>query len=351
MKKNNEEKILKIYFIISVIVLIVVILFIYGNKILCIAKEYVDREKTVSENKNNHYDETIIETNIISENFIKSMEEKFTVILPPEVSSKQINIEKKLLEKKVIISYCLHDYEFDLSNVKNYSSYVGNIEYNIEKNNIYITVNFNSVVDMESCIEDSVLYFGLFKPRNIYDKIVVIDPGHGGNDVGAINNGIYEKNIDLDVCKKLNDLFDKEDIKVYFTRMDDSLPSVEERVDFVNELMPDLFISIHSNWYEDKGVNGTSVLYNYKDNSEFNSKWLSAILATEVSGAGGLYNKGIVEGNEIHIVRHSNVPVALVELGFMSNENDFKVLYSSLGQEQLAKGIYTGIVKAINSMK
>ncbi|MDE5923826.1 MAG: N-acetylmuramoyl-L-alanine amidase, partial [Muribaculaceae bacterium] len=105
---------------------------------------------------------------------------------------------------------------------------------------------------------------------------VVIDPGHGGNDHGAIDNKAREKDINLAVGKRLGELLRKKqkDIDVVFTRDDDTFVSLQGRADIANKAKGDLFISIHTNSVDAKNKNRTTVagasvytLGNHKDDA------------------------------------------------------------------------------------
>lgn len=276
--------------------------------------------------------------------------EKLLIPLPGGVRISNVHIENNPMKKTFSVRFPRGGKNYDFSSVVNHSSAVHEIEYVIKDNLVTINVKLKILADYEFCIDNSMLYVKFVSPRDKYPVIVVIDAGHGGNDVGAVENGIYEKDIDLAICNRLKYYLDSEIFKTYYTRTGDSYPTVEERVDFVNELKPDLFISVHSNWFENSTVSGTSVLYNKRDTNPFGSRWLAGILAKSVSDSAGTGNRGAVIGNEIHIVRTSKVPVALIETGFMSNPSDLGVLSTESGQDRIAEGIHKGIVQALSEM-
>lgn len=291
-----------------------------------------------------------IENNVIAEDIPVNMERRLVIKLPGGVNERNTTVTKDLLNKKICISFPKGLREYDSSNIINNTDVIANANLSVTENMANITLSLNSLKDCDVCFDNGLLFMDFFVPAETEKPVIVIDAGHGGDDVGAVEKGVYEKNIDLQICNKLKEWLDREEFLVYYTRLDDSYPSVEERVDFVNELNPDLFISVHSNYFDKKNINGTSVLYNVNDNNIYGSKWLSNIMCSEVSNACGTYNKGIVVGNDIHIVRHSNVPVALIEAGFMSNDYDYQVLTTEKGQENVARGIYNGIIRALTEL-
>ncbi len=96
-------------------------------------------------------------------------------------------------------------------------------------------------------------------------KKILIDPGHGGNETGAIYKNLVEKDLNLKVAFKLKDMLEKYDFEVYLTRYEDKELTLKQRIELTNKIMPDLFISIHHNSsYEDFG-NRVEVYYRYEE--------------------------------------------------------------------------------------
>jgi N-acetylmuramoyl-L-alanine amidase len=182
---------------------------------------------------------------------------------------------------------------------------------------------------------------------------VVIDAGHGGNAPGATKQGINEKDIDLAIVLKVKELFDEagdESVGVYYTRTDDSNPSLEQRVDMANKAGADLFISVHNNSTKSgrmSSINGTAVMYDEeKASEEKGSMQLAQICLEEMTSALGSTNKGIVKGHEIYIIRTAEMPVALIEVGFMTNQDELNELNDDAYQKEAAQAIYNAIYRA-----
>lgn len=351
-KNDNYDKIRLIKFsIITAAVFFAAVLLVCTDfsvwKIFQI-KSCKEREFDNIENDLNDVD--MYNQDVIMADLSKDDIEKLLVPLPNGIKMSNVKIKNNLMERSFSVTFPKGGKDYDFSEVINHSSAVNEIEYVIQNNMVTINIKLKILADYVFCIDNSMLYVKFVLPRDKYSVIVVVDAGHGDNDVGAVQNGIYEKDIDLAICNRVKYYLDNEIFKTYYIRLDDSLPTVEERVNFVNELKPDLFISIHSNWYENSVVTGTSVLYNTKDTNAFGSEWLAGILAKSVSDSAGTYNKGVVVGNDIHIVRTSQVPVALIETGFMSNPSDLKLICSQEGQDKIAQGIHKGIVQALTEM-
>lgn len=165
-------------------------------------------------------------------------------------------------------------------------------------------------------------------------KVIVIDAGHGGKDNGASYDEFLEKNIVLSVASKIKKYNENSDIEIILTRDDDAYPSLSERTDFINKLNPDLVISIHvnRNMKKETDAEGAEIYYSDENSKAEISKNLAEKLSLKMGNAE-------VKKQNLHILRNSNVPAILVELGFISNEEDRKLLTSENGQNQFAKNI------------
>ena len=180
--------------------------------------------------------------------------------------------------------------------------------------------------------------------------MVVIDAGHGGRAPGATKQGVNEKDIDLAIVLQLKKILEEQgqNIGVYYTRTDDSNPTFDQRVQLANKSDADLFISIHNNSTGNgrmSSASGTAVMYDESDETGMSQK-LAEICAKEVTDEIGSRNRGIIEGDSIYIIRTSDVPVALIEVGFMTNKEELRLLCSEDYQEKTATGIYKAILQA-----
>ena len=185
----------------------------------------------------------------------------------------------------------------------------------------------------------------------MYDKVVVIDAGHGGREPGANKQGVNEKEIDLDIVLQLKKILDEDDhnIGVYYTRTDDSNPTFDQRVQLANKSDADLFISVHNNSDATGNftkVKGTQVMYSESDDAKLSSKKLAEICLKNVVDTTGSENRGLLKGDSIYIIRTSKVPVALIEVGFMTNYKELDLLNSTSYQKKAAEGIYNAINEA-----
>lgn len=213
-----------------------------------------------------------------------------------------------------------------------------------------VVFEFNSVYEVTVTEDEEFLYFSLVRPHEKYDKIVVIDPGHGGIDIGTSGGGYTESAINLAVVKYLKELLDEqEEWKVYYTRLNDTLPDLSTRVEFANALHADMLISVHCNHNPVSVVNGVEVLYSKVQGAEdtFNSKYLAELCTRYVAEETGLKERPLVERSKnLHIIKYCEMPMALIEFGYMSNRKDLSIITTEEAQRSCAEAIYRTIEEA-----
>jgi N-acetylmuramoyl-L-alanine amidase len=176
--------------------------------------------------------------------------------------------------------------------------------------------------------------------------VVVIDPGHGGRETGAVYGGIKEKDLNLDIAKKLQTLLKAEGITTYMTRNNDSYVGLYDRSALANRVNADILISIHNNAYT-PGTTGTMTLYYPYAFKNISNRNLASIMQKEVSGYLGSRNVGTIVRADLAVLRTSKVPTALVEVGYMSNKDELKNLASNSYRQKAAEAIRNGILKAL----
>jgi len=223
------------------------------------------------------------------------------------------------------------------------------------------------------------------RPADNRIKRIVIDPGHGGKDPGALGKKAYEKNIVLDIALKLKKHIEKElDVEVLLTRDSDTFLTLQERTSFANNSQADLFISLHCNAAQNTRSNGVevfilstarttdaravealenSVVLEYEGGTEAvkayddlqfiladlqqseqleESSDLAVRLQTELVKNTSMIDRGVKQAG-FYVLRGAFMPSVLVELGFITNEEEEKKLLSSKYQNDIVKAITNGI--------
>jgi len=187
-------------------------------------------------------------------------------------------------------------------------------------------------------------------PRDIYQNIVVLDAGHGGTDPGASRklNGvtINEKDINFSIIySRTKKYFNAEDsnIKVYYSRYNNTKVDLYKRAAFAKEVGADLFVSLHMNANNNTTVRGTEIYYSDVNNSVselgLTSKGLASIFINKLPNAIGTTKRGI-RSQAYVVVKYNTVPAILIELAFMSTKADLNLMTNSSFQENAASSIY-----------
>ena len=185
----------------------------------------------------------------------------------------------------------------------------------------------------------------LFVPKDDGDFHVVLDPGHGGEDPGAVVGEIYEKDINLSVALLVHDILSAQDgVTVSMTRNDDSFPSLSERAEFANREGADLYVSIHANALDDETYSGLFTFYHPNKRS---SKEIAELIQDSASNASGAINRGVRSENYV-VLRETDMPAVLVETGFMTCPEELSLLIDDEYQTKIAKGISEGILAFIS---
>jgi N-acetylmuramoyl-L-alanine amidase len=203
------------------------------------------------------------------------------------------------------------------------------------------------------------LLFYLSKPSLKGSKIV-LDPGHGtdpqGPDPGAIGpTGVKEKDVNLAIALKLAQLLRAEGAKVYLTREGESTPfSLTERAYYANDLKADVFISIHSNASLNPSVGGTSTYFYAPPGTELEGQReerlrLARYIQESLVVALGRRDIGVLEAN-FAVLRNTKMPSVLVEVAFISNPEEERLLNDPAFQAKAARGILEGLKKYFNTL-
>jgi N-acetylmuramoyl-L-alanine amidase len=183
------------------------------------------------------------------------------------------------------------------------------------------------------------------------NPIVVIDPGHGGKDAGAMTrNGIKEKDIALGIASKIEVLNNKlfvSPLVLFLTRYTDTLISLGNRTQLAKKLKANIFISIHCNQALNRTASGTEVYIHPKSEVQASaSAHLGFIIQKGLTDLLGLKKRGIKYGN-FQVLRdnHNSIAAILLELGFLSQTDEANYLSKEEYQYAIALNILQSIIK------
>ncbi|MBU2702926.1 N-acetylmuramoyl-L-alanine amidase [Sporomusaceae bacterium BoRhaA] len=253
------------------------------------------------------------------------------VLLDGKVASK-INVSSATGNAKVVI---------DLPNSISRSDYHVFTLPSDSKNN----KPYRVVVDINKPVLSSNVHYS----AGLSDKVIVLDPGHGGSDPGAIGPGKdQEKTVTLAVAQKVKSLLEKSGATVLMTRQTDvdvygpnasGADELGARADVANHRKTDVFLSIHANSFGNPTVGGGATYYYPKSNAD---SLLAQSIQDAYIQATGLSDRGIYQAN-FYVLKHTSMPASLIELAFISNPAEEKMLMDDAFQQKMAQGIVQGL--------
>ena len=182
---------------------------------------------------------------------------------------------------------------------------------------------------------------------------IVVDPGHGGADGGAVSaDGIQEAGLNLTVAKMLKAQLEELGMEVIMTRQDENALASTKKADMaarrsiMNQNGVDGVVSIHMNKFTDCSVHGPMTFY--MEGSEEGAKLAKAVIDS-ITGAIGAPTR-LANPGDYYVIRESKPVAVLVECGFLSNSNDVKLLTDPIHQKTLAKAIASGVHSYFNGV-
>lgn len=184
------------------------------------------------------------------------------------------------------------------------------------------------------------------------NKIIYLDPGHGGVDPGSTYKNIYEKNLNLSICEHLKDALEKEGAKVFMTRYGDydlsnnnvtyrKKSDLNNRATVINKSKADMYISIHLNATRSSTWKGAQVFY---DDVNEKNKEIAEVIQNKL-GEDIATQREYSEIKGMLLNRKVRVPGVLIEVGFLSNSNDRYLLQQKSYQKKISKSITNGVIK------
>ncbi|MGL5081629.1 MAG: N-acetylmuramoyl-L-alanine amidase [Microcoleaceae cyanobacterium] len=169
--------------------------------------------------------------------------------------------------------------------------------------------------------------------------VVIIDPGHGGSDVGAVGvGGLREKDVIFPISQQVAQILEQNGVQVVMTRLDDRTVELEPRVDMANRIGADLFVSIHANAATRREAGGVETYY-YQSGYR-----LAQYIQNSIVANFRMENRGVKQAR-FFVLRNTSMPSALVEVGFVSNDYDAAILADPGQQALMAQAIAQGILQ------
>lgn len=176
-------------------------------------------------------------------------------------------------------------------------------------------------------------------------KVVVIDPGHGGSDPGAVINKYYEKKYNLDIALRCEAILKSKGVNVHMTRTTDVYVSLEDRVKFANDKNATVFVSIHNNSMP-SGMKGSMVLYHYRS---YNGKAYANIMLDNMVKDLKTGNLGLSARQNTVVLRDTKMPAILAEVACMSDPGDLALLNTDAFIQKAAESLANSIIQILGN--
>lgn len=278
-----------------------------------------------------------------------------TIKLPPQVMEKNITVEEDpahpyrgfIISVQGFLETDLLDHPIGGS-----LNTIETLDYTQSSRMARFAITTSDMREYRYKVEDGVFELSLLTPAEVYDHLIVVDAGHGGEDTGYICKDAVEKDISLAITLKLRDYFaEDENIKVFYTRLSDEDIPLSARVGFANEIGADLLVSIHVNSTasgRESAINGASVRFRI-DDEDGKSRELSKKVLDEFLKATDAGSKGMLNGDDELVVRSAKVPVCMLECGYITNEEERESLISDKYQDEIAGALHKAIISFLKS--
>lgn len=178
-------------------------------------------------------------------------------------------------------------------------------------------------------------------------KTIVLDPGHGGNDDGTTSiTRTHEKALTLATVQVVGQKLENAGANVLMTRTGDTYIPLQDRSNLSNQNHADAFISFHYNWSNDPSVKGITDFYYHKSKDDS----LASDILKDVVQTTGLKTDGTKFDN-LAVLRNNSQPSTLIELGFLSNKQDDSLVESPSYRDNVAQGVYQGLLDYFSNKK
>lgn len=192
-------------------------------------------------------------------------------------------------------------------------------------------------VQEKSFLPETIPVFERVRPIDI-----ALDAGHGGKDQGADNSNVLEKTINLEIAQKVKEILEKSDYRIGMVREDDSFIELKERAEYANVREASVFVSIHCNSSESGEGSGIETYYS-EQKTEADRALAEALQEAVISKTNARDRE--TRSADYVVLTETKMPSALVEVGFLSDASERKLLQQEEYQKQLAQGIADAILR------
>ncbi len=276
----------------------------------------------------------------------------FVIPLPQGATAEQVSIENKYILQELWVSIEGCDYTFfDGQWISGDTSSILSGTYEVREDRVLLRLLLRDIFECKNLMENGRLLVEPVNPHSLYEQIVVIDPLNGNQKWAALDSGISENDVALDVAKKLQTKLAESGVKAYFTRLENVERSQQLRLHLVDTLKPDFLVSIGTSVEAEEafGTNyGVEAWYNTYFTPGISSVLLADTLVREVVSNSNGRGNGIWEGSDSEeLFCQVSVPAVQLNVGYLSNEKERELLAQENYRDKIAEGIYNAILKML----
>lgn len=219
------------------------------------------------------------------------------------------------------------------------------IEFYTYDGNTSLMFKNRHIIEYQITEDDSNVYITGIRPKDLYNKMVLLDAGHGGYQPGAVYNGLLEKDVNLKLMNYIRNYTElREDVKYFYTRIDDTASSLPDRVKIANDLEVDLLVSMHNNAIDISrnslltAVRGMEVITTIDTETSANELVLAqSIFANMKAELPELILREIKDYNKLYLLRYSDMPAVIIEYAYLTNPEDVANLKQEWILEEAAR--------------
>lgn len=352
MQQNRLMRRTAIYCVLFVAAAMCVMLHYCANKVIVVADVAQD-EVVQSSGSGDAHQAVVVDKSHITFDRDSQNTNYFCIPMPESVKAEEVTIENHYMNQELWVSITPkemtdQDRFYESHGVYGNCDSVLDGHFDVEKKRICLRFALTDVYEYQSIFENNTLYIQFLPPKEAYDKIIVVDPAYGAKDSGITVEDTKSKDITLEIAKALKAKLDETDIKVYYTRMDDTNPGDQNRVKLAAATKADMLIRIEVGGADSSKMYGTEAVYNSRFFIPgFGSVELADLLEREVVTAISGKANGLLEATQEDVViSEATVPAAAIKVGYLTNGQEFILLQREDYIERIAEGIYQAVLKA-----
>ena len=277
------------------------------------------------------------------------LKKQIVLTLPQNTSKTDVKVEQDRLRRTITIKIPKAGKEyFKLMPPDGPNPHLIEMTSKVVGETAILQMRTDQVMEVQKTANRYFCTLSFLTPQEVYDKVVVVDAGHGAKSIGEVADGTKEKDVNLAIAQKLKEKLQAQGIGVYCTRTKDVNPTEQARAELANGVHADYLISIHCNAMQNKkfsyiyGIEGS---YKDKKKGDAARKLAEQCVENAVLRSDSV-NRGIQKDEQSVLLKKSKVPTVLVRVGFLSNDQERKKLTDQVYQEAIAQGLCDAIVTA-----